>query len=138
MRAFIIIFTVAILTGCVGPTVPVQGYNGLTVPPSTWRTQNYRVPGENTGLLLLQRDTGMRGAACKPGISLDGEDIARIDVGQKLEIHLNAGRYLVRANPNPNCAASVAETYVEIAESGTTAYRLGFVDRQMILVPAGQ
>tara|TARA_R110000751_G_scaffold68902_1_gene140098 strand:- start:110 stop:379 length:270 start_codon:yes stop_codon:yes gene_type:complete len=89
-------------------------------------------------MFVLQRDTGMRGAACKPGISLDGEDIARIDVGQKLEMHLNAGRYLVRANPNPNCAASVAETYVEISEGNTTTYRLGFVDRTMILVPAGQ
>ncbi len=138
MKILAIVFTIAFLSGCVGATVPVQGHSGLAVPPSTWRTQNYRVPGDNTGLLVIQRDTGMRGAACKPGMSLNGEDIARIDVGQKLELHLNPGRYLVRANPNQNCGAALAETFVEISEGNTTSYRLGFVDRSMILVPAAQ
>lgn len=138
MRILIVLCAYALLSGCVGATIPVENHNALTVPQSAWKTQNYRAAGENTGVFKLQRDTGMRGSACKPFISLDGENIAQIDVGQKLELHLNAGPYLVRASPNHNCAATTVETVVEINEGYTTIYRLGFVDREMILIPAAQ
>lgn len=136
MRIFIVFCTVAILSGCISSTVPVANTNAVPVHESMWKTEKYRDPGENTGLLLIKRDTGFRGSACVPGISIDGEDIAPIDVGQKLELHLNPGQYLLRATPNFNCAARVAEILVEIGAANTTSYRLSFINKNMVWMPS--
>jgi hypothetical protein len=137
MRLLIVLFVVAMLSACIGNTVQTQ--NATPVQQSLWRTENYRVPSENTGVLIIKRDTGMRGAACIPMISLNGDHIAPLNVGEKLELHIAAGRHSLRAYPNRNCAASAAsavETFVEIKQSQTTNYRFGFEKRSMVFIPA--
>lgn len=134
MRVFIVFFVVTMLSACIGNTVQTQ--NATPVQQSLWKTENYRVPGENTGVLIIKRDTGMRGAACIPMISLNGDHIAPLNVGEKLELHIAAGRHSLRAYPNRNCAASAVETFVEIKQSQTTNYRFGFEKRTMVFTPA--
>lgn len=133
MRVFAVFSAVAMLSACVANTVPAQ--NATLVQKSTWRTENFREPGVNTGLLIINRDTGMRGASCIPLILLNGEQVAPINVGQRLELHLTAGRHSLRAFPNRNCAANATEISVEIGEAQTTTYRLGFANRDMIFTP---
>jgi hypothetical protein len=123
------------LSACIGNTVATQ--YATPVPAGMWKTENYRVPGANTGLLVLSRDTGHRGSGCIPEISLDGESVASLEIAKRLDLHLTAGRHILRAAPNFNCAANVEEIYVDITEAETTNYRLGFVQRQMFLVPVG-
>lgn len=133
MRVFIAVCAVLIMSACVGNTVPNP--SASPVQNGLWKTENYRVAGANTGLLIINRDAGMRGSACIPGILLNGELIAPVNIGEKLELHVPAGRHLLRATPNSNCAAKVAETSIEIGQAQTTTYRLGFAKREMILIP---
>ena len=133
MRVFAVFCAVRILSACATETVVTQ--NPTPVHSSKWKTQKYRVSGENTGRLIINRDTGLAGSACIPEISLDGEPIAPINKGEKLELHLNAGQHILRASPNQNCTANVAETRIEITEAKTTTYRFGFSNRVMLFTP---
>lgn len=135
MKILVVFFAVAILSGCVGNTVPTL--NPMPVKESLWRTENYRAPGENTGVLIISRDSGMRGSTCIPLITLDREQIAPLNIGEKLVLHVTDGRYLLRASPNRNCGASPVETSVEIKAGQATNYRFGFHDRTMVFMPVG-
>ena len=55
MRVFAVFSAVAIVSACVANTVPAQ--NATLVQKSTWRTENFREPSVNTGLLIINRDT---------------------------------------------------------------------------------
>ena len=133
MRVFAVFSAVAILSACAANTVPTQ--NPTPVQESLWKTENYRTPGDNTGVLIIKRDMGMRGAACIPLITIGKENIAPINVGEKLELHLTAGRHSLRAYPNRNCGASPIETFVDIKEDQATNYRFGFHNRTMVFTP---
>ena len=133
MRVFAVFSAVAILSACAANTVATQ--NPAPVQESLWRTENYRAPGDNTGVLIINRDTGMRGSACIPLITIGKENIAPLNVGEKLELHLSAGRHSLRAYPNRNCGASPIETFVDINEGQTTIYRFGFHKRTMVFTP---
>lgn len=133
MRVLAVLSAAAMLSACITSTAPAQ--NATSVQKHTFRTEKFNAPGVDTGLLIIKRDTGMRGSSCIPLISLNGDHVAPINVGQKLELHLSAGRHSLHANPNKNCAAPAIETSVEIKKSQTTTYRLGFVKREMVFIP---
>ncbi len=133
MKVFAAFCAVAILSACAANTVATR--SPTPVQKSLWKTDNYRVPGENTGVLVINRDTGMRGAACIPLITIGEVQVAPINVGENLELHLTAGRHSLRAYPNRNCAASSTETSVEIKEGQATIYRFGFQKRSMAFTP---
>ena len=130
MRVFAVICVAVLLSACAASTTPIASNAAIPVHASKWKTDSYRSSGENTGLLIIKRDTGFRGSACIPNISLDSESIAPLNVGEKLELHLDAGRYLISAAPNYNCAANLAKAYVDISMAKTTTYRLSFVENQ--------
>ncbi|CAA0080218.1 Uncharacterised protein [Zhongshania aliphaticivorans] len=133
MKKFAVFSAIAILSACATSTVPTQ--NPTHVLAGLWKTGKYRAPGENTGLLVVTRDTGMRGGACIPIITIGKEQIAPIDQGSLLELHLPAGQHSLRAYPNRNCGASAIETLIEIEHEQVTHYRLGFVKRAMVFTP---
>tara|TARA_R110002167_G_scaffold75337_9_gene210255 strand:- start:88 stop:498 length:411 start_codon:yes stop_codon:yes gene_type:complete len=133
MKILVVFFAVTILSGCIGNTVPTQ--NSTLVQAGLWKTENYRTPGDNTGVLIINRDAGYRGSSCIPLISLNREQIAPLNIGEKLVLHVTGGRHLLRAHPNRNCAASPVETFVEIKSGQTTNYRFGFQDRTMVFTP---
>ncbi|WP_414729268.1 hypothetical protein [Zhongshania aliphaticivorans] len=135
MKVFTVFFAVVILSGCVGNTLPAQ--NPVSAQESQWRTESYRTPGNDTGVLIISRDTGYRGAACIPLITLDKEHVAPLNVGEKLELHVTGGRHLLRAFPNRNCAASPIETVVDIKKNQVMNYRLGFRGAAMVFIPVG-
>ncbi len=133
MKVFAVFTAVAILSACATSTMPTR--NPTHVLAGLWKTEEYRAPGDNTGLLVITRDTGMRGSACIPMITIGKEQIAPIDQGRLLELHLPAGQHSLRAYPNRNCGASAIETVVEIKHQQVTNYRLGFYERTMAFTP---
>jgi len=130
MKVLVFCIIAISLAACVSNTKPAQ--NSMQVQSHTWRTENFRNPGLNTGLLVITRDTGMRGSSCIPMIAVNGEHVAPINVGEELALHLTANTYSLKAIPNKNCAASMIETVIEITEDKKVNLRLGFVDRSML------
>lgn len=64
MKVFTVFFAAVILSGCVGNTLPAQ--NPVSSQESQWRTERYRTPGNDTGVLIISRDTGYRGGSLHP------------------------------------------------------------------------
>ena len=118
-----------------GGFTPIAANSAIPVPQARWKTDQYRAPSDNTSLLVITRDIGMRGGACTPILSINGKEIATIGPGERLEMHVNAGSHRLRASPNSNCGANPVETSVDIGEKTTANYRLGFIDRDIFFAP---
>ncbi len=136
MKMLIVLPLVILLSACVSNTVPTSTTASSLVPISQWRTNDFSAAGENTGLLVITRDSGMRGSSCIPMITVDKVHVAPLNIGQRLELHLTAGQHLLRASPNTNCAANAVETRIYIDAAQVNSFRFGFIDRSMVFLSA--
>ncbi|MEO9654733.1 hypothetical protein [Marinomonas sp.] len=131
MKLIILLPFAILLAACVGNTTPLSTASSL-VPLSKWRTGDFRLAGENTGLLVITRDSGLRGSSCIPMIVVDRTQIAPLNIGERLELHVTAGPHLIGALPNTNCAANAVESQITIEQAQVNSFRFGFIDRSMV------
>lgn len=120
------VFAVLLLTvGCATRAVPPTSAND--VPRERVFSSSYLAPQHATASrLTFVRDSGLFGVGVTIHLFLDGEEIAGFRPGERLELFLAPGEYLLGVKSNPNFGLEqFVETPVRVEPSQQYSFRVG-------------
>ncbi|MEA0037990.1 hypothetical protein SNC02_03815 [Escherichia coli] len=81
-----------LITACQSRPIPVSEAK----PAPQARIFKYQSPAAST--LVVMRDKSMVGAGCDASIFINGETVAKLETGEKVTFHLDAGEWIVGAS----------------------------------------
>ena len=125
MNRYIAIASIAIaLTGCA--TEPVATSETKPVPVERMFSTAYTQPRSDSGVLLVKRDIGRTGSACKLRLLVNAQPIAELLPAERVELYLAAGDYVLSVDPNGRCEKGLAEVATTVRTGARTTFRIGY------------
>jgi hypothetical protein len=110
-------------------TQPVSTSDAREVKSAHWSE-----PQAGSAQLIVKRDSGLMGAACKVGVFVDGQEVASLGTSEKVVLHLTPGKHMLGARNGTICGKGLAEASVELAVGSQTIYRIAILDAGGILI----
>lgn len=95
----------------------------------------------NSGVVVVKRDSGMLGAACRIGFYIDGQLAGRIDTSEIAQFHVPAGERLVGIGPGGAGLCSnlaLREQSVNLEAGKTRRFRISTDASGVALTPTSQ
>jgi hypothetical protein len=120
---FVAVLFVA-LCGCA--TRPISNSEAKPVPLNRVLNTSYSTSSVNTTKVTVKRDSGISGSGCSTKIFLNAAPIAELDCGEKIELHLLAGEYILSAWPNGVCGGGMSESKLTLVQDKEQSYRVGY------------
>lgn len=117
---------VAIL-GC--STQPVATSAARSVDAQKWGANK-----EGYGTLIVKRDKGTMGAACKAGVYIDGDHVGSLGTSDKVTLYLPPGEHIVGARNGGLCGGAVSETSLALTSGMQKTYRISIGDMGAITI----
>lgn len=111
-----------VVAGCATRSVSVA--DTTPVPASRVLAPRLLQAGPNTGGLILKRDSGLMGAACRIRVSVDAVPVADLGTSEKVELFLPAGEHVLGATATGICGGGMSETAVVITAGRQKIYRV--------------
>lgn len=127
MRTAMLLATSLLLVSC--STQPVSNAAAKAVPTTKWATPQ---PGYAT--LVVKRDSGMMGAACKAAVYIDGDNVGSVGPSDKVTLYLPPGEHIVGARNGSLCGGAVSEATVPLAAGAQKNYRIAIGDMGAIQI----
>lgn len=122
MKYVTLLISIIFLTACA--TKPIPTSEAISISPDKQYAFDYAQPKEGTSPLIIKRDKGFAGSACKFKIYLNAKLIADLDTGEKTVMHLPYGTYMVGIIST--CFGSGMKEYqTEIIQNKTNVLRVG-------------
>ena len=94
MHWFAVLVALSVM-GCA--TQPVTVDQALAVPPSRILAAQWLVQAPYTGSLVIKRDSGFMGSACKVRVFVDAMPVADLAPSEKVELFVAPGEHIVGA-----------------------------------------
>jgi hypothetical protein len=104
-------------------TTPVSTSSANAVAAAKWSERK-----DGYGTLIVKRDTGFMGAACKASVYVDGERIASLGPGDKVTVYLPPGEHITGAKNGGVCGGAVSEAQLTLAANQQRTYRIAILD----------
>jgi len=123
------------LSACATTIVNVN--DAELVPASKIIDPQYSKQKDETGTVVIKRDTGFLGAACNKRIYIDGKPVAELSTGQKVELHLPKGQYVISSESNFPCGGGMAQASAIVETGKVIMFRTGARRGDTILEPTG-
>ena len=112
MRIFAVLLALS-LTACA--TRPVSIYQAAAVPSSRILAPQWLSPAPYTGSLIIKRDSGFMGSACKVRVFIDAVPVADLAPSEKVELFVALGEHVVGATSASSfCGGGASEAAVVI------------------------
>jgi hypothetical protein len=112
MRIFAVLLVLS-LTACA--TRPVSIYQASAVPSSRILAPQWLSPAPYTGSLIIKRDSGFMGSACKVRVFIDAVPVADLAPSEKVELFVALGEHVVGATSASSfCGGGASEGAVVI------------------------
>lgn len=103
---FLFIFSVSLL-GCV--IKPVSTDQAKLVVTDRILNNLYFLSDEEKVMVVIKRDQGHVGAACKTKVLVDGVPIASLKMSEKIVIYLTSEKHILSSIPQGVCGGGIAE-----------------------------
>lgn len=113
-----------LLAGCA--TRPMATSEASPVPDDRLVSTAFQRPSAGTGQLLVKRDGGLMGSACSTRIFVDGDPVADIRQGEKLQLYVPIGEHIVSAWPNGICGGGMTEVQAKVQADRPVRFRVGY------------
>lgn len=126
MRKHLILLVIIFITGC--STKPISTDKAENVPGNRIWDKTITKKTDDSGTIIIKRDSGLLGSPCATSIYLDGNPIADINTREKITIYPNPGRYVLSAKPNGWCAGGIIEINADVDAHKPLIYRIGYGD----------
>lgn len=123
-RILAVIALAALITGCA--TKPISTELAKSVPEKQILDKSLLTPKENTGKVIIKRDSGFMGSGCLSTVYVDGKEIANLDPAEKIEIYPSVGRHIFSAWPKGLCGGGMSEQEGVVVNDKTIMYRIGY------------
>lgn len=121
MRALASLCLLIALTACA--THPVATSEAREVP-----ALQFGEPRSGASVLIVKRDRGLMGAACKVGVYVDGTHVGQLGTSQKLVLYLPPGAHMIGARNGALCGGALAEASVSLSAGSPLIYRIAIGD----------
>lgn len=112
------------LIGCA--TRPISNFEAKPVPPERLLNSNHSEKKPDTTKVTVKRDTGIFGSACPTQVFLNAGPLAELNTGEKVEIFLLAGDYILSAWPKGVCGGGMSETKLNLIKDKAQSFRIGY------------
>lgn len=119
-----IICIAAALTACSNTPVPTD--QAKEVSGSQLLTIAYSKAAEDTGRVIIKRDSGQMGSLCNLYVFIDGKPLAKLYPEEKVTVHLVPGRHIVSADPRGACPGGMSEQVTDVVKASTQVFRGSF------------
>jgi hypothetical protein len=121
---------IALLIGLVGGLTGCATQQFLTseapsVPVSRVYAENMTKPIKNGGLVIIKRDIDLSTPNCLQRLRLNGRPLADIDHGEKFQLYLHPGLYLLHSQTIGTCHNGEAWISFTLETGQTSTIRLG-------------
>jgi len=100
------------LTACA--TTPVAVNQSAAVPNSRVLAPKLLAQAQNTGSLVVKRDSGFMGSACTIRVFVDAVAVADLGPSEKIEVFVPLGEHSVVVTSNGICGGGTSESAVVI------------------------
>ncbi|NHV08319.1 hypothetical protein G9X43_07765 [Cronobacter turicensis] len=124
MKNLVIILGALALSACSNTPVPTNQANEVT--GSKLLTTIYSSPTDNTGTLIVKRDTGKMGSLCTVHVFIDGTPLANLESEEKVTFHVSPGSHILSANPKGACPGGLSELTTDVTANKTQVFRASF------------
>jgi len=124
MKKILLAMVVLGLTGCA--TKPVTNEQAKDVPASQIIDKTMLSKKENTGAVIIKRDSGFMGSACLTRVYIDGKEIADLDTSEKVTIYPLVGDHIFSAWPKGLCGGGMSEQSGKVNTDKPLMYRVGY------------
>lgn len=124
MKKVLPLLAILFLAGCA--TKPVSNEAAQPVPEKQILNRDLLTEKENTGKVIIKRDSGFMGSACFSRVYLDGKEIADLDPAQKIELYPPVGRHIFSAWPKGACGGGMSEQEGMVESGKVIMYRIGY------------
>ena len=112
MRLLALLFLLS-FTACA--TTPLTINQASAVPPSRILAPELIAQRSNTGILVVKRDSGFMGSACKIRVFVDALPVADLAPSEKIELYVSLGEHsVVVSSPGMFCGGGTFETAVVV------------------------
>jgi hypothetical protein len=105
-------------------TTPVSLSEATPVPPD--RHLAYKQAGNNTGAVVVRRDSGIQSSMCATQILVNGQIAAYIRTGERITLHLPAGDFILGAVADSICAGGLVELRAQATPGTPQYFRVGY------------
>ena len=110
---FIIVIVALSLSACA--TTPISVDQASAVPASRVLAPQFLSQAAYTGSLVVKRDSGFMGSACKVRVFLDAVPVADLGPSEKVELFVALGEHIVGATATGMiCGGGVAEATIVV------------------------
>jgi len=119
-RIFVVL-AAALTAGCASTPTPADSAQ----PPEKVLAPEVLAAGGGPARVLVKRDSGFAGAACKHTVLIDGKPVADLFRGQAVTMYTQPGRHIIGVNVTPFlCGQSLLEAEVLASEAAPVVLRL--------------
>ncbi len=124
MKMQILFFSIVLLAGC--SSTPISTDSAENVPKERIYKDAPTAFKSNSGVIIVKRDPGLRGALCSDQVLLNGRPVADILPSEKIVLYVERGKHIISRRPNGICIGGLTEV-AAIVENGTQAViRIGY------------
>jgi len=124
MKKILLAMVLLGLTGCA--TKPVTNEQAKDVPVSQIIDKTMLSKKENTGAVIIKRDSGFMGSACLTRVYIDGKEIADLDTSEKVTVYPLVGEHIFSAWPKGLCGGGMSEQSGKVNTDKPLMYRVGY------------
>ncbi len=112
------------LIGCA--IKPVSTDNAKSVPPERIIDSQYFSPDERKVQVVIKRDQGHVGSACKTKVLINGVSVASLKMSEKMVVYLTAEKHILSSLPQGVCGGGIAELEMDLSGKRNATFRIGF------------
>lgn len=112
------------LIGCA--IKPVSTDHAKPVPIDRIFDNQYFLPDDDKVNVVIKRDQGHVGSACKTKVLIDGVSVASLKMSEKMVVYLTAEKHILSSIPQGVCGGGIAELEIDLSDKQTSTFRIGF------------
>lgn len=132
MKRIIVLLFLTLVSGCA--TSIVKYSESIPVPEKDRGPayEKYSSEKENSGIIIVVRDTGVLGSGGESDLFVNGEHVAGIGTKESVKLFLEKGEHLLGVGPGASFSIEETKKYMEeqaitVQEGGTYYYRISLV-----------
>lgn len=112
------------LIGCA--IKPVSTDHAKSVPIDRIFNNQYFLPDDDKVNVVIKRDQGHVGSACKTKVLIDGVSVASLKMSEKMVVYLTAEKHILSSIPQGICGGGIVELEIDLSNKQTATFRIGF------------
>ncbi|WP_145507270.1 hypothetical protein [Yersinia alsatica] len=124
MRRITLLVLSMVLAGCA--TSPVATKDAKMVPDKQILDSSITQSKDNTGKVIIKRDSGFIGSACSTRVFVDGKEVADLDTSEMIIVYPTYGEHIFSAWPKGICGGGMTEQSGNVTKDRVLMYRIGY------------